>query len=300
MCTTISFGKERRLYGRNLDVEGSYGERLLLIPGDSGKRAVIGIGVQSDRGPLLFDGMNDAGLYVCALNFKENGYLPPTRGEKSALHHDVLPYFLLSKCTSASEAVALLEGKRVVTYDEVSPARLHWFISDRERSFAAEPCPHGLNILDNPAEVLTNDPPLPYQLFGLRELAGLMPYSPTEKGETKPLGKGSGAIGLPGDLSSVSRFTRAYFLKQHLSAGGCQGLLNLLCALSVPKGAVVSDEGEQFTLYSAVADPDSFAYIYRTADSACAVRCDGKRLLKRSTGPLSLPLRTLPPTEEAP
>ena len=75
----------------------------------------------------------------------------------------------------------------------------------------------GLHIYDNPVGVMTNNPPFDKQLFRLNDYMGLSPKQPSNNFasqlELGSYSRGMGAIGLPGDLSSGSRFVRAAFVK---------------------------------------------------------------------------------------
>ena len=85
--------------------------------------------------------------------------------------------------------------------------------------------------------------------------------------------RGMGAIGLPGDFSSSSRFVRAAFLKNNTSAllsenGEINRFFHITDSLSIPLGAVITDEGKEVcTLYTSLADPLGMAYYYTTYDT---------------------------------
>ena len=65
----------------------------------------------------------------------------------------------------------------------------------------------GLKIYDDPAGVLTNNPPFPQQMFALNNFMHLSPKQPENLfSDALPLtlySRGMGALGLPGDLSSA-------------------------------------------------------------------------------------------------
>jgi len=75
----------------------------------------------------------------------------------------------------------------------------------------------GLHIYDNPVGVLTNNPPFDMQMFALNNYAGLSSRQPdntfADKLKLNAYSRGMGAMGLPGDLSSQSRFIRAAFTR---------------------------------------------------------------------------------------
>ena len=85
--------------------------------------------------------------------------------------------------------------------------------------------------------------------------------------------RGMGAIGLPGDYSSSSRFVRAAYLKEHApfpdSKDGVSDIshaFDILASLSLPCGAVITDEGQPMsTRYTAVIDMESPGYYLTSA-----------------------------------
>lgn len=96
-------------------------------------------------------------------------------------------------------------------------AQLHWLIADRTGAVVVESMADGLHLYDNPVGVLTNNPPFPEQMRHLSLYQGLSPCQPENNavpGAELPLfSRGMGAYGLPGDLSSPSRFVKAAFTR---------------------------------------------------------------------------------------
>lgn len=78
----------------------------------------------------------------------------------------------------------------------------------------------GLHIYDDPVGILTNNPPFPQQMAILNRYRGLSPRQPQNAfapGVELPCySRGMGAKGLPGDLSSDSRFVRGRFHSHEL------------------------------------------------------------------------------------
>ena len=96
---------------------------------------------------------------------------------------------------------------------------LHWIISDKSGSITVESMKDGLHIHENPVGVLTNNPPFEQQMFMLNNYMGLSPKQPenhfADKLDLNMYSRGMGALGLPGDLSSASRFARVAFTKMN-------------------------------------------------------------------------------------
>lgn len=103
--------------------------------------------------------------------------------------------------------------------DAMPAASLHWIIADKSEAIVAESTATGLHIYDNPAGVLTNNPPFEMQMQNLSNYISLSPSQPENTfAPDVPLAaysRGMGALGLPGDLSSQSRFVRAAFTRAH-------------------------------------------------------------------------------------
>ena len=70
---------------------------------------------------------------------------------------------------------------------------------------------------ENPVGVLANNPSFDKQLFNLNNYMSLSPKQPqnlfSKELDLQTYSRGMGALGLPGDLSSMSRFVRVAFTK---------------------------------------------------------------------------------------
>ena len=103
--------------------------------------------------------------------------------------------------------------------DKLPLAELHWIISDSKESITVESVLEGIKVYDNPVGVLTNNPTFDKQLFSLNNYRGLSPKSPENTFSNDlnldSYSRGMGGIGLPGDLSSQSRFVRVAFTKMN-------------------------------------------------------------------------------------
>ena len=101
--------------------------------------------------------------------------------------------------------------------EDLPLAELHWLISDDKESITVESVKEGIKIYENKVGVLTNNPTFDKQMFALNNYMYLSNREPeckfSKDFELKRYSRGMGAIGLPGDLSSQSRFIRATFVK---------------------------------------------------------------------------------------
>ena len=138
---------------------------------------------------------------------------------------ELIPY-LLGTAASVSEARELLKDVNLVNInfaEELPLSPLHWMMSDGKDAIVIEPMEDGLKIFDNPVGVLTNNPPFDKQLFYLNNYRNLSNKNPenTFGGdiELDEYSRGMGGIGLPGDLSSASRFAKVAFTRVNSYSG---------------------------------------------------------------------------------
>ena len=233
MCTAATYKTKDLYFGRTLDYEFSYGETVTVTPrnfrlefrhmGVTERHfAFIGMAHVADNYPLYYDAVNEKGLCIAGLNFVGNAHYRECREGKDNLAQWELIPWIMARCASVSEAKALL-ARINLTAEPFAPnlptAQLHWIISDKSGSITLESVSDGIFVYDNPVGVLTNNPPFPIQLFNLNNYMGLSVDNPenrfSERLELNAYSRGMGAIGLPGDLSSASRFVRVAFTKMN-------------------------------------------------------------------------------------
>ena len=229
MCTAATYCNGDFYFGRNLDYEFSYGEHVTIMPRNYPIRlhsgaldrhhAMIGMAHIQDDYPLYYDAVNEKGLCIAGLNFVGNAVYPPvTRGVASVAQYALIPW-LLGTCANIDEARSAL-ARVVIDGTPFAPelpcAQLHWLVADRSGCIAVEATADGLYVYDDPAGVLTNNPPFPQQMAALRNYTRLSASQPPADFCGVPVtldSRGMGALGLPGDLSSPSRFVRAAFVR---------------------------------------------------------------------------------------
>lgn len=289
MCTALHvFGN---YFGRNLDLEGSYGEKVCFLPRNAPvlfrrvkkmekHYAMLGMAVVTEGVPLFYDGVNEAGLCMAGLNFPANAhYHPEAEGKDNVTPFEFIPW-ILGQCASIGEVKEKLEWMNLVDIPfspQIPLATLHWMISDREESIVVESMADGLHVYENQARVMTNNPPFPYQLFNLNNYRGLSAFTPENQlSEGLPLDvycQGLGGLGLPGDLSSMSRFVRAAFHCQKAvwegeESSAVSQVFHILGSVEMPRGSCRTDGGQMdLTVYSCCMAADTGRYYYTTYDN---------------------------------
>lgn len=282
MCTAIRFGK--RYFGRTLDFERGYGEEIVIVKRGAlrlldaeNRYAIMGVGVVKSRRPLYFDGVNEWGLCGAALNFPTLAVYCDKCEVGTAISSSQLISFALGFCRSVSEVREMLE--KICISDEgadenTPPTPLHWIFADGREAITVESVKEGLRVYDNPIGVLTNAPDFNYHMTRLADFAALQAENPDRCfTHSPPYSRGMGAIGLPGDFSSSSRFVRAAFIKENMKVaegeeGDVSRIFSAIAPLEVPPGCVLNDEGEAVvTRYTAVIDMENPTYYLTT--SAC-------------------------------
>jgi len=289
MCTAVCYRSNFSYFGRNLDIDRGYGEGVVITPRNyeikmrcekpiKSHYAMIGMACIVDDFPLYYEATNEKGLSMAALNFPENAaYYHFAEGRDNVAPFELI-HWILAQCACIGEAKVLLEKINLVNlnFSEQLPlSPLHWMISDKKCSIAAEPLKDGLKIYDDPFEVLTNNPPFEYHYTNVSNYMGLSAGGATSQfGKRIPVKNyslGMGALGLPGDYSSASRFIKALFVKEnsvseHNEKSNVNQFFHILNSVAMPKGCVRSSESFEYTRYSSCCNADSGIYYYTTYD----------------------------------
>lgn len=275
MCTAATYQTKNTYFGRNLDYDITYGETAVIIPRNypfqlreagllNNHYAIIGIAFVNNGYPLLYDAINEKGLGMAGLNFAGNAvYHEYVEGKDNIAQFEFIPW-MLGRCANVAEAKALLAtiNLRNLNYSDDLPfADLHWIISDQTgASIVVEAVADGLKIYDNPTGMLTNNPPFNEQLFGLNDYMHLSAAGPhntfAPSLNLTEYSRGMGGIGLPGDLSSSSRFVKATFTKfNSLPAedelGSVSQFFHILHSVEQQNGCCnLGDNRYEYTIYS--------------------------------------------------
>ena len=138
-----------------------------------------------------------------------------------------------------------------------------------KESIVIESTKEGLTLYENPVGILANSPPFPHHLSFLSFYLNLTSSVPenrfSKKLDLKPYSRGMGGIGLPGDLSSTSRFVRGAFMKENSKKDTLSQFFHLLSSVEQIEGAAEVNEGEyEMTLYSSAYSRDDLTLYYTT------------------------------------
>jgi choloylglycine hydrolase len=304
MCTAVTYQTQDFYFGRTLDYEHGFSEQVTVMPrnfplsfGDMGimdhHHAMIGMAYVAEDYPLYFDAVNEKGLAMAGLNFVGYAkYRQPENGKDNIAVFEFIPW-ILAQCGSVAQVKKLLERINLTDRpfsDHIPPTQLHWIIADRHEAITVEAVAEGIRIYPNPAGVLTNTPPFDEQMFQLNNYMHLSAREPENRFSTQlPLrsySRGMGALGLPGDLSSQSRFVRAAFVKLNSRSGSSETesisqFFHILGSVNQPRGCCDLGNGQyEMTIYTSCCNATRGIYYYTTYDShrICAVEMNRENL----------------------
>lgn len=292
MCTAATYHTKDHYFGRTLDYEVSYGEEVVVTPRNYPFRfrhmdsvhqhyAIIGMATVAGDYPLYYDATNEKGLSMAGLNFPGNAdYKPLAEGKDNVATFELIPW-ILGQCATVQEAKAYFERMNLANTPfspqfPVSP--LHWIIADREAAITVESVREGIRIYDNPVGILTNNPPFDYQMTNLTNYMSLSTEQPenhfSDALNLTPYSRGMGMLGMPGDLSSASRFVRAAFTKLHSISGTSESesisqFFHILGSVAQQRGCVhMGEDKYEITIYTSCCNIDRGIYYYTTYENS--------------------------------
>ena len=291
MCTAATYRTKDFYFGRTLDYEFSYGDEVTItprsypfhfryLPSLEHHYAMIGVAHVAENYPLYYDAVNEKGLGIAGLNFVGNAAYRKSRdGADNVAQFELIPW-LLGQCATVAEARALLARMELVDTPfapQYPLAQLHWLIADQDEAITLESTADGLHIYDNPVGVLTNNPPFPQQLFALNNFRHLSPKNPENTFapglDLTAYSRGMGGLGLPGDLSSQSRFVRAAFVKMNATSADSEPesvsqFFHILNSVDQQRGCCeVADGKYEITIYTSCCNATRGIYYYTTYDN---------------------------------
>lgn len=287
MCTSFEFRSEDFYFARNMDIDFELFGRLIFTPKNFELKfkkmqsikehyAFLGVGTVYNGYALYADGVNEKGLCAAGLNFPQNAYYPSEISEtkNNVSVFEFIPY-VLSRFQSVKELKENFQNIHLVDIplsSSVPITPLHWHIADENEGIVVESVKDGLFIYENVPAVMTNNPPFDFHLQNLFHYTNLSPKTAFDS-SLHPFGLGLGAFGLPGDMSSTSRFVKTAFLlkyaeKSNSDEENTATAFNILSNVCVVKGTVKSEKGAcHYTKYSAVINAKKGIYNLKKANS---------------------------------
>ena len=290
MCTAATYMTKDFYIGRTLDYEFSYGEEVVVTPRNypfaflfqvemKSHYAMIGMAHDVGNDPLYYDAFNEKGLAMAGLNFVGNAsYYDVEEGKENIAQFEFIPW-ILGTCATLDEAKNALSEMNLTNtpYSEQFPvAQLHWIIADKTGAITVEAMEDGMHVYENKVGVLTNNPPFNIQMFLLNQNMGLSPNQPenlfAKDIELNAYSRGMGAIGLPGDLSSSSRFAKVAFTKLHSVSGNSEAesvsqFFHILGSVDQQRGCCDVNGKYEITLYTSCCNAQKGIYYYTTYDN---------------------------------
>ncbi len=316
MCTAATYQTHDFYFGRTLDYEFSYGDEVTIAPRGytfafrhagrlASHYAIIGMAHVAQDYPLYYDAMNEKGLCMAGLNFVGNAvYADVIPGRENVAQFELIPY-LLGQCASVAEARDRLARLQLVGTPfsaQLPAAQLHWLLADQHQAVVIESMADGLHIYDNPVGVLTNNPPFPQQLFQLNNYMSLSPRQPEKRFAPQlplaPYSRGMGALGLPGDLSSASRFVRVAFTRMNAVSGDSEAesvsqFFHILGSVEQQRGCCEVRDGQyEITLYTSCCNAARGIYYYTTYENRQITAVDMHRENLNGSALIRYPLIT--------
>lgn len=294
MCTAITLKTIDNIhfFGRNMDLEGDFYQAPRLTPRryafknivtgeiNKTKYAVLGMGTILESHPLYADAVNESGLACAGLNFPGLSHYSEdiVEGKVNLGPHDMI-LTILGSFENVDQVKKWVEGINIVNRpfkEGMYIPTLHWIVADKSgNSIVIESTYNGLKVYNSsPLGILTNTPSYEYHLMNLNQYVSLRPTQPTSTTwcnvDINPLAVGLGSLGLPGDLSSVSRFVKASYLKANIgqikNVNECiSSFYHILSSVAMVGNSVLNSQGKgEITVYTSCMNLNDSIYYYNT------------------------------------
>ncbi len=245
------------------------------------------VAINAVKKPFVTDGMNETGLTLGALYFPGFAKYQKLKigTEHLSINNVDLSAYILGQFETVKEIKKALPKIRVIHNKEIdkvfgAPSPLHLTVTDKTgASIVIEYLDGMLEIHDNKVGVMTNSPDYQWHILNLRNYPQLKAFgNPSDQQiqgvSLAPFGAGSGMLGLPGDVTPVSRFVRAVAFTQTLITpknieAGINEAARILNNFDIPRGLVregksVDDFHLNFTQWSTIGDIKNKRYYWWT------------------------------------
>lgn len=300
-CSAFSWETEdgSHLWGRNFDFNRlTEGSQVMYIPRESkfytygtelensldetscqmSMYGAVGVGIQIfPSTPVLYEGMNEKGLMGGQLLYRNFAHFDKkSRGGTLALHPAFAVTYFLTRCESVRQIAEEIRDRVTFVGTPLlgTVPTIHWMFSDRSgESIVIESDRNGVHVYRDTLGIMTNAPSYEWHCQNLLSYAQIrnLDYEEVKIGGKiiEQCYSGSGALGMPGDWSSPSRFVRLAFLKKYAVKGereeeGISYLFRLLSHVAFPYGMVKVTENGVITEYDREITPYDYT-IYSVA-----------------------------------
>lgn len=240
------------------------------------------VGIYTEYEPFVVEGVNEAGLSAGLFFFPNYGdYAPYVEANNYKTLCDMqFVSWVLSQFSTIDQLKAELQRVDLVTLSHNIGA-VHWRIAEPNGRMVVLEVVAGVpHFYENTLGVLTNAPGFQWHMTNLNNYVnlhpGTTPDNPLKPGVVlKPLGHGSGMLGLPGDFTSPSRFVRAAFYQTTApdSETGFDAIIqafHILNSFDIPIGSQhpkdqIPEGMPSATQFTAATDQSAMKLYYRTA-----------------------------------
>lgn len=289
MCTSLTYHTKDTYFGRTFDYYFSYGEKVVITPRNfplyfrdkklnlNHHFSFIGIAHVNNNYPLYYDAVNEKGLAIAGLNFVGEAELNNKKNNYDNIAQFEFIPWILSQCKNVKEAIKFLKQINITNQaynDKFAPAQLHWILADSDQCICFESLKEGIKIHNNPVGVLTNNPRFEYQLFNLNNYlmlsSGFLKNNFSSQLKFSFNSNGLGGFGLPGDVSSQSRFVRASFNKLNSKSkkdeiSSVNQFFHIINSVEQIKGCCrLENKKDEITIYSSCCNLSNGTYYYTT------------------------------------
>ncbi len=239
----------------------------------------------------MVDGLNEAGLSAAILWIPGSEF-PPVSDTTANLCAFELVTWIVSNYDNTDSLQHDLEGGKINIWAGIPKGQMtmHYAVHDRRgHTLIIEAIDGRLQFYasgpDKPrppfgaeptaTHVLTNYPPVPWQLKNMYSYINLTPENTAKEVVGQDI-NGSGLLGLPGDSTPPSRFSRATILThamppQTQTQAGIEQALHVLNRLDVIRGEIrKANEFEtpgDYSQWSVVRDHTEAGYYFRTSEN---------------------------------
>lgn len=253
-------------------------------------RGVYGyVGIYTEYEPFVVEGVNESGLAAGLFFFPQYGeYAPydPAHNDKTLCDMQFVSW-VLSQFSTIDEVKSAINEIDLVPLNHKIGA-VHWRIAQPDGRMVVLEVVAGVpHFYENTLGVLTNAPGFPWHMTNLNNYINLEPGSAPDNTLKpgiilKPLGHGSGMLGLPGDFTAPSRFVRATFYQTTAPVWdtGFETVVqafHILNNFDIPIGsqhakADIPKGLPSATQFTAATDQTAMKFYYRTAWNS-NIRC---------------------------